>query len=342
MPPHLGILLGAGSVGARHLVALVNRYEHVVVVDPSSSARDRVAQLQYGNCSVLDSLDKAAKLIHPNKEVTAIISNWGPDHAPSFMALADLGVKRFLIEKPMAHSCAQVDAIVERTRNNGLRVLVGTHRRYTGIVESIKERFRENADRPESFIAHGGAMCVVTTGMHWLDLACSLFESLPIDVTASLTDDQINPRAGSLGFWSGTANWRFPDRRFLSVCYSGRSSVAGQCTIYGRNTRVDLAADGSIYSGVRRAEEIQRDGRVTRCGVVVADRLLPEPQDTHSPSLVMLEILDSDEPIETNVEEFGEIMKAMIGALESSDRGCQVDLRLNLDGASYFREWAVS
>ena len=47
---------------------------------------------------------------------------------------------------------------------------------------------------------NGGANCIVTNGIHFLDLACSVFEKEPTNVFAKVESKNINPRGKHLGF----------------------------------------------------------------------------------------------------------------------------------------------
>ena len=59
---------------------------------------------------------------------------------------------------------------------------------------------------------NGGAAGIVTNGIHYLDLAISIFNSSPKSVFSNLFSSSINPRSSDLDFWEGTAYFNFTQK----------------------------------------------------------------------------------------------------------------------------------
>lgn len=338
-----GILVGAGSIGRAHARAVADRYQRFYVIDPNEAARDAAAELLSGDVSCYESLDGALLHLQTDpRDSTAIVANWGPDHADSFERLCRSGVPRVLVEKPMASSAASARHMVELANQLGVRLIVGNSRRYNGTVDFIQAQFRKIEDVPESIVVHGGALCTVTNGMHWLDLACAVFGELPISVAADLHDGRINPRAPHLGYWDGVATWRFPNARRLTISYSNASSVGGQLAIYGRVSRLDIDDHGKVWIADRDPDAVSTDPRVTRYGPVSDRRTMLEFRPPTSATASMLDHLESVDPLVPDASEHAAVMEAMLASLYASEAGIRVSLPLDPTGDAATRDWAAS
>ena len=112
----------------------------------------------------------------------------------------------------------------------------------------------------------GGASCLVTNGVHWVDVAIQLFEAAPERVVSTAGGEAINPRDATLRFYGGTAIWSFAEGREAIISFSNRSSVAPSARIFYRDAVVEL--DGALEARVLRRdpEAVQRFPAVTRTG----------------------------------------------------------------------------
>ena len=72
-------------------------------------------------------------------DLVAIATN-GPSHAKLALAAMDAGVRRLMIEKPMACSLAECDAIIERARATGTRITVDHVRCYAPAYLWLREQ----------------------------------------------------------------------------------------------------------------------------------------------------------------------------------------------------------
>lgn len=342
-PKRVGVVVGLGSVGRRHALTMQSRYERNLVIDPDGSAAQQAEEILGSDVEVFRSLPEAhTRLRDLAPQVTAVVSNWGPDHFDTFSFLVDAGVRRILVEKPLAGSISDAWTMVDLTVRHDVRAIVGTARRYNGLIELVRATFAEVDDAPVALVGHGGAQCVVTTGMHWLDFACGIFEENPSWVQASLEDDGANPRSPELGFWSGSAAWGFSGARSAVLTYSNQSSVSGTVAIYGRNSRLDISSSDELSFSCRNAAEVQQDPRVTRCGAAELITLLPPPGSQVSSTALMLDVLDSDTPLSFGLAEAAPVAEALLAALVSSDRGSRIELPLDQGHPDFQRKWPAS
>lgn len=345
----LGFVVGAGSIGRRHALSLARRCERLIVVDPSAEARHWVQSKVAVPVLTTSTLGSALEGVGADvASAVAVIANWGPDHAGTFHALADAGFRRILCEKPMAHSPIEAWSMARRAREDDLRLTFGMYLRYAGLPEFVAHHLQECAGGPPIMLAvHGGAQCLVTNGIHFLDLACALFGETPRSVWAEAVDGRINPRSPDLGFWEGTAVWAFSAGRSATVTLSNGSSVSSAMHVYGPNGRIDLSSpsslDGPVSVAARDRREIERDPRVTRVGDLTRQMTYGrgfEPQ--RDPTEQQLDELIGASPISYPPERAAAVMEALLATLASAEEGRRIKLPLSPDDPLYGRTWPVS
>lgn len=207
--------------------------------------------------------------------VVAVIATWGPSHADLFHALADRGVRRILCEKPLASSVADAYAMVERANRERIALSVHHYLRYGGLVPALRSLFAEHElGAPVSVVVTGGASCLVTNGIHWLDFASELFGSAPRSVIGTVQGQPINPRSPDLEIYGGAAVWDFGDGREAAMALSNQSSLSLEARVYLRDAVVVL--DGNLNGRLLRRDPVAvtRFPAITRTGS--ADQVLFE------------------------------------------------------------------
>lgn len=340
----IGLLVGAGSIGKRHARTLIRRYAQVIVVDPSVAVGEWVQSELRENDLYFKTLDEALEFMTGRgKSVTAVIANLGPDHFETFTKLADFGIQRIFCEKPMAHSIQYAWDMVTRASLEEIILTVGLQRRYEGIAKQVKQSAVEFlGGAPVAIIGHGGAQCLITTGMHWIDFAIEVFEVAPTRVVALAHSKKFNPRGPHLDMWGGSASWEFPDDRFLSLTYLNSSSVEGGLHVYCPSGRFDFMPDGSVRMFRRNADEILADPRLTRVGDAQIDQsfLLRSPADT--PISLALDELDSESELTYSSFDAAVSLEAAIGALIAAEDKRTVEFPISLGDPYYARKWDIS
>ena len=263
---HSGVVVGYGSIGRRHAQLLAGMVRVLVLVDAQESARSRgesafpTARVASSLDSVYDEMDWASSV--------AVIATWGPSHAEIFHALADRGVRRILCEKPMAHSVTLAAGMVERAERDGITLGVNHYVRYMRVAPALA-RFAaaHGLGEPESLVVAGGAACLLTNGLHWIDFATELFGAEPCSVVSTASGDPINPRSSDLRLYGGTAVFEFSGGREAVLCFSNQSSVAPDVCMYFRDAVVET--DGSFACiRIRRRDP----GAVARSPAINSDR----------------------------------------------------------------------
>ncbi len=131
-PQRLAIV-GFGMFGQRH--AATARAEPgcslVAVADPTAAAAARAAEL-----GLVHHADYRA-MLDAVKPDAVVVATPNADHVPVALAAVERGIP-VLVEKPIAESLEAARRLVAASRERGVPVLVGHHRRYNPIIERAR------------------------------------------------------------------------------------------------------------------------------------------------------------------------------------------------------------
>ena len=153
-------LLGFGAIGAEHARALRETAGlHLVAVCDRDPARASVALASDPQARVHDSAEQL--LDDPDVEVV-VISTPPDSHAYWAMAALERG-KHVVVEKPMALTTRECDALIERARRDGLALSVYQNRRfdpdYTVIRDAVRAGRLGEVFHVETFVGGYGHPC---------------------------------------------------------------------------------------------------------------------------------------------------------------------------------------
>ena len=342
-----GIIIGYGSIGKRHAKIMNEIVPKIIIIDNSKEKREN-AKSDYPNAMVYERI----KDIKNWGEVTlgqaySVISTLGPSHHKIFNLLADNGIKKILCEKPMASSVNNAYQMHLRAKADGISLVLNHYIRYSNLVDSLNEFSRSNSlGDPVSIVTGGGASCIVTNGIHWIDFAMQLFRASPNKVFSTSSEDKINPRSEDLGFYGGNAIWSFPDGREAVISMTNLSSIAARCKIFYRNAIVEFYDDLSVTIMHRDMDSIKRYPAITRTGYpkqLLYEGMLPNVNDF----LGSLERAHND-LIENNDNHICDSsiglnsISTVIGALFSGCENRPVQLPINPESDWGMYEWPIS
>ncbi len=340
--PTTGLLVGAGSIGKRHAKVMADRYSTLHIVDPSEQSRAWATETFGAQVVTHGNLDGALAQIG-STDVTAVVATLGPVHRDNVSRLIEHGVRRIYCEKPFASSIADGHQLADLAERTSTRIIVGLQRRYSTLVDQILQFARDHlGGEPVSIVGHGGAQCLITTGMHWVDLAVDLFRGFPSAVSGLGSADRMNPRGTDLDVWQGTAVWQFSSGRLLTLTYSNHTSVDGFLSVYCPRGRVDICPDGVIRAFRRDDAEVDRDPRVTRTGEALAlDAQVFVPPTVH-PVARALDELESDRVLTYATRDAARSLECALAALVAFESKQTVSLPVDPTSEYYSRQWAVT
>jgi predicted dehydrogenase len=143
------LIAGLGSIGRRHLKNLIALGEEDIVL--YRSGKSTLPDEELSQFPTEYSLEKA--LAHQPDAV--IVSNPTALHLDVAIPAARMGC-HLLIEKPISHSMARVESLVEAVHTGGGQVLVGFQFRYHPTLNKVRE-----------YIDEGRLGQVSTVRAHW-------------------------------------------------------------------------------------------------------------------------------------------------------------------------------
>ena len=339
------VLIGFGSVGRFLGQVLANRYPKFAIVARTDATLARVADAHPDAVAAktLEELDGAG---WEWTNCLAVIATWGPSHAAYFDSVVHRGVRHVLCEKPLADSVFAGAQMISKASELG--VALGTHqqRPYIGLVSGLKQLAGElELGEPYSLVIHGGAIGLVTMGVHYIGFATELFGGGPERVISTARGDPINPRSPDLMYYGGTAIWSFGDGREAVFSFSNHSSAGPTVEIQYRNAIVTLAMDNTVIVRHRDRSQLAAYPRVTRTGDPLEfayDGALPGIRTSEQGTLAIIEEIESGDvrifPPESALQSMG----ACIGALEAGTSGQAVQLPIDPMSDIGRRQWPIS
>lgn len=230
MPQSGAILLGLGSIGRVHLKELIRHFDNILIVDPKAETLDVSSfKMSSNSIKLLSSLSEFEFQFLPR---FAVIANWGPDHFESFISLVNVGVKNFIIEKPLVDCFADLYQLRRVVVEKKLNVVINHQNSFSylgDLIQKLDDDFQ--IGKAKSISVLGGAKCIATNGIHYLALASIIFGKRPIYTQSRLYWDLINPRSPDLGFIAGVASWEFANQSFLTLSFSNLSQVDSRIEI---------------------------------------------------------------------------------------------------------------
>lgn len=218
------LIVGLGSIGKTHLEICLGYFQSVMVVDPD---------IKIENYLKLHPEHKRitffSKMPHKNKSFNSldlvVISNWGPQHFKYVKHFALLGVKNFLVEKPLVSRYSDLESMSKLIKEHKLKIHMNTPLAHVTATKEIHDlRTKHDLGNINNIIVYGGAKCIYTVGIHYLSFAIKLFGCNPHSTSADLTNKRINPRNKNLSYFGGISHWNFKQNRSLSVIFSNYSS----------------------------------------------------------------------------------------------------------------------
>jgi predicted dehydrogenase len=339
-----GLLVGVGSVGKHHAKVMAERYERLLLVDPSPEVKDWLKGQIHSEHEVFTSLSEAIDALSPNAiSTTAVISHLAPDHFDAFTKISDAGVRHIVCEKPISDSLATSMAMVNRAEQQSIRFSVAFQRRFlqsAKVINSVSQS--ELGGPPSSIVVHGGAKCLVTFGAHFVDLALDVFGSPPLRVAGFGSSQPINPRRKDLGYWEGSLTWEFSGNRYLTISFTNQSSVQALGVLYAPHGTMNLYPDGKVTMVKRNLEEIAKDPRVTRVGVCEDSPVQVIPGSAPSELSVILDEIEGDSDISYSLKHIMESLEASIGGLIAAETKQVVEFPVSQNHPLFGKLWNVT
>jgi myo-inositol 2-dehydrogenase/D-chiro-inositol 1-dehydrogenase len=250
-------VIGAGRRGRAHTtaVAACERQGHVVAIADVDEARARDLVATEAPYAALYT-DPIA-MLHETQPDVVYVTTPPPLHREQTLA-ALAGGAHVILEKPIALSIAEAEAIGEAAERAGRLIHVCHQLRYGPGVAELREllsrqtvalthiwNYRKAPDIPGNWNRSWGGGHVVEWGIHYLDLCRYLMDTEPVEVYARYADQVLR----------GQPTWDNWDSYSLTVQWAN-GAVGSYASTYALKPGIDpdvglaiVAADGKAAFG---------------------------------------------------------------------------------------------
>jgi predicted dehydrogenase len=222
------LVVGCGNMGTSHARAyrtLASDFEITGLVSRQPASRDRLSA-ELGGVPTFADFEQAYAATRPN----VVSINTYPDTHAAIARTALLGGSHVFVEKPLAETVEQAEALVALARQQNRKVLVG----YVLRVHPAWQRFVEIArtlgkplvmrmnlnqqSRGAAWQTHKALMDsmspIVDCGVHYVDAMCRMTQSRPVRVSSiqARLSDELKPGMYNYGqlqvtFADGSVGW---------------------------------------------------------------------------------------------------------------------------------------
>lgn len=215
------ILIGYGSVGKRHLEELLKTFDVIHVLDTKFT---RETQIDFGADAQVQLFNDFSQIPIGNVYELAVVATWGPTHFEIVKQLIQFSPRFILLEKPIESSLQKIDSLEKLLIENKIHAAANFSLRYGPLMKEFKNILRSNViGKVCNVTVTGGAKCIATNGIHYLDFFMMLFGEIPKNVFSNLRNDSINPRNPFLSYLGGTASFEFSSERMFVINFSNDS-----------------------------------------------------------------------------------------------------------------------
>lgn len=268
-------VVGAGRRGGAHTEAVADLEGQARVVGVADTDEGRVRALVGASAPHARPYTDALTMLRETRPEVVYVTTPPPLHREQTIAALDAGA-HVVLEKPIALTVADAEAIGEAAARTGRLIHVCHQLRYGPGIAELRERlsgqkvaltqiwnYRKGPDIPGNWSRSWGGGHVVEWGIHYLDLCRYLMDTEATEVYARYADQVLHGQEG----WD---NW---DAYSLTVGWAN-GAVGGYASTYalppgiaGASGLAIVAAEGKAEFGWAGATWTTPDGTTTWEGV---------------------------------------------------------------------------
>lgn len=235
-------VIGLGSIGKRYVKKL-NFLNYEVLGLDKKKFKNEKNNFYFNNKNFF--LKECKRL----KCKFVIISTLSDSHYYYLKLVLNSGFKKILLEKPISNNYFNALKILRLSKNNN--VFLGTHYKWNILKFSSYLRRIENKYKTGKvlfFNIFGGANCISTGGMHWIDFVLDHLDMKKknFEINANINSKKINPRSKKFNYIDGLLNLSFKKNTFLNLIFSNKSRLVTNVQIVYKHYFINLKANGKI------------------------------------------------------------------------------------------------
>jgi predicted dehydrogenase len=334
------ILIGYGSIGKRHLEELLKTFDNIHVLDAKFTCE---TQMDVRAGAHIQLFSDFSQIPRGHVYELAVIATWGPTHFEVAEQLIPFSPRFILLEKPVESSLQKVDALENLLNDNNIPAAVNFPHRYGTLMKEIKNILHSNVvGKICSVTLTGGAKCIATNGIHYLDFFMELFCEIPKNVFSNLTNDPINPRSQTLSYLGGMASFEFSSGRMLVLNFSNNSFADLSLEVIFERGR--LLYRNSILKAWKVQESSIYENRPINRSLDFDKLFLDLDLNTSSQTdgISNLYSLIRDNPRDFSITDFTESSRQLIKALIAQTKVINLDSLTMYNENEYKKDWHIS
>ena len=256
------VIAGYGSIGKKYADVLLKKNFDIIVFDP------KIINKKNNKIIFLNTYKLLLEEIKKRSIKVAIISSLANTHYKNFNLFVENGIDRILIEKPVTNNISEYNKIINFKKKKN--IFVSTHFKWSAIkLHKIIRKIENNnkLGKPLQFNTEGGANCLATAGIHWIDFFINHFKinDNKIEIFSNLSLDKINPRDKSFFNIGGTILLEYKKKASAILTYNNYSRLAPlQTLLYKSHTlKFDIFGNYNLYRTDKKLDDL----KITRYGV---------------------------------------------------------------------------
>lgn len=226
------LLIGGGRMGQRHLTGLLENASAITLVEPKQEMQEICRKIVSDNSALNLVVFSSVHELLKNDFDLAILSGPATGRLEQFKSLVGLGIKKFLIEKPLEQSRTKVRGFLKVAQEANVTVWSNHYRR---SLDSYKEVLA--LKEPKIITVTSGAMGLGCNGIHWIDFALHLTGQISGKMLFGEIDDLPigSGRGQQFRDYGGRGLFAFPDGSRLFLSSTAASSAASVFSIMTKN-----------------------------------------------------------------------------------------------------------
>lgn len=357
MPARLKILVvGCGNMGSSHAIAYKNSpgFEVVGVVSRGKQSRESLAA-KLGGAPDFSDYRQALKETSPD---AVCVATYPDTHAEITLHALDHGCHVF-VEKPIATTVADAEAVVARAKAAGRKLVVGyilqqhpawnlfvSRARLLGKPLVMRMNLNQQSSGPE-WETHKNIMRslspIADCGVHYIDVMCRMTGAKPVRVhaigarlTEELPANRINYGHLHVVFEDGSVGWYEagwgPMMSEAASFVKDAVGPGGSVTITGHENQQVQSADieGHTKTNALRIHSSARnpDGTFAKPDEIISTASEPGHQELCDLERdFFLRAIAGEENLDGHLESAIESLRVVLAAEQSMNEGRAVDLR---------------
>lgn len=324
-------IVGFGGMGQRHYKAYQGTSMEVTAICEWNPDRVKAIVPDFPDDKIYK--DYREMIARESIDVLSVASN-GPTHAPIAIDAAEAGVKRILIEKPMATSVAEAEQVIAAAERAGARISVNLIRRWSDSYRELKKRIDDGTYGPVRHVYyHSGSTGLGNFVIHAFDTMRMLGGTDAAWVTGALDPTGTpNPRGADYVDPAGFGMVMFANGMRGLVDSGEDTGLQYLLVVATPHARIEIDELNTRWRVTMRTEE-SRKTAFTRYGNPMEEVEFPQLRhDIVALTSRALVELAGDGPLSCTVEDGLKSLEMVIAFHESQRRGnTRVDLPLTGD-----------